>query len=473
MPTVESYVPGAPGGCDVAIVGGGFSGLMSLAHLARCRAGRRYVVFDRRPLPAPGIAYGACDSRHLLNVPAGRMGAFAEQPGGFHDWLERHAPGRHGVDDFAPRALFGRYLSETVRGVLAEVGARVSFVRDSVVHVAPLAESFELLLASGGIVAARGLVLAPGLPPARAPWQETHELSSRALLAPDPWAASAAEGLVLGGDAVLVGSGLTAVDLVTSLRLRGWDGRIVLVSRGGRLPLPHPPSPESPVEYDLDELRAGAHAAFRAVRRAARALSNEGRAWQAAIDGLRPHAQSIWSSWPAEERQVFLRRLRPLWDIHRHRAPAHLIEGLEQERARGAVEVIRGTVHALRLDVTGRHAEVVVRTSGDTPRRLRASRLFNCSGPATSILQTIDPLLCAMLRDGFASTDRLGLGLRADEDGRLLGVDGSVRPRVRLVGALRRGELWESTAVPELRAQAAVAAQSLSRELDAEATIEP
>ena len=46
----------------------------------------------------------------------------------------------------------------------------------------------------------------------------------------------------------------------------------------------------------------GAHAAFRAVRRAVRQLAREGHAWHAAIDGVRPHVQAIWNAWPPSER---------------------------------------------------------------------------------------------------------------------------------------------------------------------------
>ena len=48
------------------------------------------------------------------------------------------------------------------------------------------------------------------------------------------------------------------------------------------------------------------------------------------------------------------------------------------------------------------------------------------------------------------------------------GADGRVWPDVTVIGALRRGQLWESTAVPELRAQAhAVAARLSTRSLRA------
>lgn len=465
MPTSDRYTTDAPAECDVAIVGGGFSGLMSLVRLAQSAPRCQCVVFERRPLPAPGVAYGACDGEHLLNVPAGRMGMFADRPSGFHDWLERNFPGRYRADEFVPRALFGRYLAESVSTTLAETKACAAFVRDAVVHVEPLGARFELLLASGRTVLARGVILAPGLPPARAPWRSVDEGVARSLLAHDPWDKSAIEGLAPGGDAVLVGSGLTAIDVLMGLRRSGWKGRIVLVSRNGRLPLPHAAAHGAPVPYDPAELMRGAHAAFRAVRRAVRELAREGHAWHAAIDGVRPHAQAVWRAWSPEDRQIFLRRLRPFWEIHRHRAPAQLIAAIERERAAGSVELIAGAIASLRMDADGVHASVDVRTAQGAVRTLRTSRVINCSGPAMSVAETLDPLLGSLLRMGFASVDRLGLGLRADAEGRLIGADGAAQPRVRLVGALRRGELWESTAVPELRAQAAVAAESLAREV--------
>lgn len=468
MPTQDRYVAESPAECDVAIIGGGFGGLMSLARLARSAPKCQFVVFERRPRQGPGVAYGACDSEHLLNVPAARMGAFAEQPGGFHAWLEREFPGRFRTDDFAPRALFGRYLLETVGRTIDESGACASFVQDAVVHIEPLGErlgkKFELLLASGRTVLARGVVLAPGLPQARAPWRSVDEGVARSLLAQDPWDAKAYEGLAPDDEVVVVGSGLTAIDVVMSLRRRGHRGRIVVVSRGGRFPLPHAASHGAPIAYDPAELSRGALDAFRAVRRAVRTLVAEGHDWHAAIDGIRPHASAVWRAWSSADRAYFLRRLRPYWEIHRHRAPAELLARIEAERAKGTLELVSGSVHGLRADDATR-AEVTVRTESGSLRVFRTARLVNCAGPSMSVGETLDPLLGSMLRMGMATTDANGLGIRADAEGRLIGADGQVQSRLRLLGALRRGDLWESTAVPELRGQAALIAESLAQEL--------
>jgi uncharacterized NAD(P)/FAD-binding protein YdhS len=464
VPTPQNFVTEAPAECDVAIIGGGFGGLMTLARLAQQAPKCQFVVFERMPRKAPGVAYGACDDEHLLNVPAARMGAFSERPSGFLEWLEQEFPGRFRADDFAPRALFGRYLMQSVQSVLAESKACAAFVRDAVVHIEPLGRKYELLLASGRTVLARGVVLAPGLPQARAPWRHVDEGIARRLVVPDPWDQSAFRGVAPDAEIVLVGSGLTAIDVIMGLRRTGHTGRISLVSRGGRLPLPHAASHGSPVVYDPRELSQGAVQAFRIVRRAAKTLLREGHDWHAAIDGVRPHASSVWRAWSAADRAYFLRVLRPFWEIHRHRAPSNLLDAIERERQAGSIEVISGVVHALRAHGQD-EAEVIVRTARGTLRPLIAARLVNCAGPSMSIGETLDPLLGSMLRNGLVSADALGLGLRTEGDGALVRADGTIEPRLRLIGALRRGDLWETTAVPELRAQATAIAAALAREL--------
>ena len=460
--------------CDIAIIGGGFSGLMSAAQIAAAAPGASLGVFERRSRPGPGVAYGACDGEHLLNVPAARMGAFAEKPTAFHEWLEREFPGRFGASDFAPRALFGRYLLETVAGALGAAGSRPRFVSDAVVHLERHAFGFELLLASGRTVLARGVVLAVGLPQARAPWRgvggDALATIPRKLLVDDPWEAGALEGIPADGTVVVVGSGLTAVDVVLGLRRRGHRGKLVLVSRNGRFPLPHAAAHGAPPALDAAELSRGPREAFRLVRRTVRELAAHDHDWHGAIDGVRPHATKVWQAWSTEQRAYFLRRLRPYWEIHRHRVPPRLLALLDAERAAGTLDLIAGSIASMapvagaeaidvRIDVRGNGARGAVQAHC-------AERVVNCVGPVTSVTDTVDPLLGSLFRSGMAVGDALGLGLRSDAEGRLLDAQGVSQQGMRLVGALRRGELWESTAVPELRVQAAVAAGSLVRELN-------
>jgi uncharacterized NAD(P)/FAD-binding protein YdhS len=78
-----------------------------------------------------------------------------------------------------------------------------------------------------------------------------------------------------------------------------------------------------------------------------------------------------------------------------------------------------------------------------------------------NLRDTHHSLLASMQRAGLACTDDLGLGLRSDDDARMVSTSGVANPRIVIAGALRRGDLWESTAVPDLRVHAARAAATL------------
>ena len=84
--------------------------------------------------------------------------------------------------------------------------------------------------------------------------------------------------------------------------------------------------------------------------------------------------------------------------------------------------------------------------------------VLDCTGGRA----TAAPLVRTLVAQGIASLDALALGLRTNEHGALLAADGAPQERLYTLGPLRRGELYETTAVPEIRAQAqALAARIL------------
>src|SRR5436305_6873739 len=65
----------------VAIVGGGFSGTILAAQLARRGVGS--VLIDGSGRLGHGVAYSTTESAHLLNVPAEAMSAWSGEPDHF------------------------------------------------------------------------------------------------------------------------------------------------------------------------------------------------------------------------------------------------------------------------------------------------------------------------------------------------------------------------------------------------------
>lgn len=434
---------------DVLIVGGGASGTLLAAQLLRRARGPLRVVWaDRHGAFARGLAYGAARPMHVLNVPAAGMSALPDEPDHFRAWCTaRGVPAAPGA--FLPRRLYGAYLADLYAAARREAARRVRIDERAVgvERIVPAVDGYWATFDDGGEVLARQVVLACGNAPSTVPLDAAGRPCAGTI---DAWDGAALDRLDPDRDLLLLGTGLTMVDVAVARAARGGRGRLLALSRHGLLPRPHDPAAGPPRPLDLPD-----DASIRALLRAFRAQA--GADWRAAIDGLRPLTQALWQRLPLAERRRFLRHLRPWWDVHRHRLPPDL------HRRLGALqETGRLTVHAGRvLEARRAGEEVVVRwrpRGGGAPRTEVVAAIVRCTGPATEA--AADPLLRRLVADGLASPDPLGLGVRT--------VDGVVHrhgaARLRALGPMLRGERFETTAIPEIRAQAAALAARLLEE---------
>ena len=187
--------------------------------------------------------------------------------------------------------------------------------------------------------------------------------------------------------------------------------------------------------------------------------------WRSVVDALRPRTQALWAALPIIERRRFVRHLRPYWDVHRHRAAPHVAALIEEMRETG-----RLVVHAGRLvSMTEREGPAGAPVADVTIRERRTGheiglsvdRIVNAIGPGGDIRSSGEPLIDGLLAAGLVQADPLGLGLRTAEDGALIDAEDRSSASMFTLGSPRRGDLWESTAVPELRVQAARLAERL------------
>ncbi|MCZ0737585.1 FAD/NAD(P)-binding protein [Phreatobacter sp. AB_2022a] len=431
------------GTTDIAIVGGGASGaLLAVRLMHRMTMPVRVTLFDRSARPGLGIAYATTSCAHLLNTRAGDMSAFAEDPDHFRRWAGVTAGG------FVPRQLYGRYLQAMLADAAAAGRGRLQIVADDVVGLRPAASDLILTTAGGASLAARFVVLATGYRP---PAADTGLAWRR-----DPWGSDIFDGLDPAGQVLLVGTGLTMIDMVISLMERDHLGQIVALSRRGLLPRTHPPDAGAGAGADTDLLFAG-----RLSRRLARfrALSEAAGGWEAVMQDLRPRNGALWHSLDDRQRRRFLRHLRPWWEVHRHRAPPSVGVGLKAVIAAGQLTVLAGRL--LAIEATGEQARVTVQLrEGGRHETHVFDRVVDCSG-ARCDPDDADRLQAQMLRDGLMRADRLGLGIDVDGRDRVLDRDGVASQRLFALGPPTRGRHWEITAIPDIRRRAAELAEAL------------
>jgi uncharacterized NAD(P)/FAD-binding protein YdhS len=449
-PPLPVDAPSRREGRNIVVVGCGLSGIAVAFHLLR-RAGSdlRLTLVERGPWLGRGVAYGVDGKVFRLNVPASKMSLDPESPGDFVTW----AGAEKTPNAFLSRTRYGAYAVERFGDAIRGSAAKLRVIRGEAVAV----ESDAVCLSDGTRLPAEVVVLATGLAPRIAP----------SALPDDPriidaWDECALAALPRSGRLLILGSGLTALDVIAVMQAHGFQGSATILSRRGLLPRPHlsPLSPAAPLAAEVID---AAPRNLRGLLRWGRAVVHEaerrGDPWQHAIDALRPHVSRLWRNLPPSDRARFVRSVRPFWDVLRHRAPDDAHALIETWRAQGRLEVLAGSIVGCELKPRG--LEVSLRQPASAVRTVRYDAIVRCIGPALERSEVDILIVRQLIATGQAAADPAGLGIVTDEQGRVLGSDGQPSERLLAIGALRRASSWETTAVPDISVHALALAKRI------------
>lgn len=436
----------------VAIIGGGASGTLTAAHLLQRRMSPqrlRITIVEARQDVGCGVAYSTDQRCHLLNTRVHNMSAFPDDPTHFCRWLEAQGFGP-GLDmDFVPRKTYGRYLSELLAPAPdADSIPRLQLFTQECVALRVHDHGVEVGLADGSVLPAHFAILATGF----------CRDDSQASGLVDPW--TRPSDADPASPVVLVGTGLTMVDMVLSLLDTGQTAPIYAVSRRGLLPQPHRPT--KPLKLSTADIPIGSSAGYllRWLRATIRAHEAAGGDWRDVMDGLRPHTQVLWRHLPTDSRRRFLRHGSTMWDSHRHRMPPSSATRLAEAQASGLLRIVKG--HFQKAERNAGGTSVSYRPSGEEALvRVEGAYAIDCRGFRRLSLPTPNRLLQSLLDQGLGRLDSLSLGLDFDQNDALIDREGRTAQRIFGVGPITRAIHFEITAVPDIRVQAARLAERL------------
>ena len=441
----------------VAVIGAGFSGVLTALRLLSAPDGPNVRLIEKGPRFGRGAAYATGSPHHLLNVRATNMSAFVEQPSHFRDWLGSRGDGER---MFVTRDEYGQYLQSLLREAASGPGARrLVLEHDDARELTRRDGRWAITLGVGRVLQADAVVLAIGnLPPPPPDGADPEVLASRRYVA-DPWAWTGVE-TAPGGEVLLLGSGLTAVDVALSLEAARPGIRLTALSRHGLAPRAHAPTPAHAPGDDDEPRRRD-----RAPRGSPTTLLRQfrGRAgddWRAAFDDLRPHVQAVWRGWTDAERRQFVRHLKPWWDVHRHRMAPQVAAKIAALQAGGTLQFDAGRLVGLRPHRDGVEATWSPRGS-DRRETRRFGLIVNCFGPRADLQRSSDPLVEQLFVAGLARADDCRLGLDVDVRSRVLNASGEPTPTLFAVGPISRGAYFEVSSVPDIRIQAAECADAV------------
>lgn len=453
---------------SVVIVGGGYSGASAAIQLLR-RSPRAIAVtlIESRSEAGRGLAYSAPDPDHRLNAPLDRHALDPDRPDEFAQWYARRGlpqqdPQATWPDGrcFARRWDFGSHAAELLRThARMPSGSTLALLRDTAVDASREGQRHVVRTAAGQTVPADLMIVATGNPLPRLPACVAPELHGRERVIDNPMDVGRIVREVAPGHRVLVlGAGLTALDVLATLHRQGHRGPITVVSRRGLRPLPQPSTQElqrlrmPPFSFDRidraapDFVRAlGPQPPLRALTRAlrthAQAEMAQGRGWQAAFAEVRDVLWQIWPGVPLADKQRFVRHLKVWYDVHRYPSPLQTEAIVQAMRESGAVRWQGARVEAIEADAEGTLRARLRPRSGNGETILQADALINCTG--VDGLDRRNPLLAALLDRGWLQPGPAGLGVAVDARLRALARDGSASEGLRVLGPPTLGQFGD------------------------------
>jgi len=447
--------------CRVAIIGGGFTGSILAAQLLRRDPSTFVTLVDPAPVVGLGVAYATTYASYLLNVPAGNMSALPDAPEHFVRWAQLNYDSEVAAEDFLPRRVYGQYVQSILREEERRSPYRLRIIREEAASVVHRDGTARVILAGGQSITADKVVLALGNFPAG-----SHRLSGMSSVGASfishAWTLNALELQEISNkkSVLLIGSGLTAVDLVIALRAHQFTGTIHILSRHGLLPKGHTDGNTVCGAWETEFPRS-MRKLLRLVREQIEIEQRRGGDWRSVIDSLRPSTSQIWQALPIAERRRFLRHVRAYWDVHRHRIAPVISAHIDSEVAGGGIQLHSGRVTGYDEERDAVVASYRDRKTGET-RKICSGRVINCIGPETDCRKMASPLLQNLLGQGLVRPDPLFLGFDVAEDGALIDSSRLKSNFLYAIGPLLKGRHWESIAVPEIRVQIAELAAKLT-----------
>ena len=290
------------------------------------------------------------------------------------------------------------------------------------------------------------MVLATGFRPPAIPFRVS---GTGPRFIADPWASHALDPIGKHDHVALIGTGLTMVDMVFALDRAKHQGQVIALSRHGYLPRIHDYSEAHAPILQPDDMAKGIVFSLSKFRRV---LSQGQIDWRIAVDALRPVIDQLWQALPPKDQNRFLRHLRPLWEVHRHRMPAESAELLLKRISQGRLEIEAAKIHGLTIGQGDVELTLSERGSPDI-QALKVHWVVNCTPPAAPLSPGAQDFVQRLVQNNLVREHRTGLGFDVDSGGRSLNAQGQVVPNLFVLGPSRRGHSIEATAVPHIRLQ--------------------
>ena len=438
---------------SIAIVGGGASATLLIAQLShQIKATNTPIdiyIFEPTETLSRGLAYSVNHPAFLLNVPANRMGAYAEHPSGFYDWLKTYPKFWRNLHSsfldidlnehsFMPRMVYAEYLRwvfSAAQELAFAKNIRFIHIKHIVNRVTPLSleKKLEIHSSLGEPIVVDIVIMATG----NTLQQHEHITTSNIFSSPYNKDFLAADWPSVE-NLVIVGSGLSMVDAIEYTTQQGFSGTFTLISRHGLIPLAHGKKFGCNSGLDIPKhAKNNATKLVRFIRAKISEQEKENAEWQSIIDILRIQANEIWLELSAKEK-LKLQKIQPWWNIARHRIPYNSHKKINELGQTGRLKILKCKVDTIKNELG-----LLYLRSKNRETILKSEKLVICTGYRNGINNLSNPLGKLLNSEKQIANDLISNKYRICTD-----------YKIYAIGPCLSDALFETTSIHNIREQA-------------------
>ncbi|HWY12485.1 MAG TPA: FAD/NAD(P)-binding protein [Bacteroidia bacterium] len=446
----------------VTIIGGGASGMLTVVNIIKMSTKPTTINIIEPNSIGLGMAFNVDSMNLLLNVPAIRMSCISTEPKHFINWIAEKQLS-YGEKDFVPRKIYGQYLSDTYnKFVKSNKLVSVDHIKDLAVDIVLENDSYYVETKAGKNIKSDKVVLALGNYPPNHPKTKSLGYINSPLYISNPLNNNSLDGL--GPDiknVFVLGTGLTAVDSIILVRQKYPKSNIIAFSNHGYLPVQHNLSQTYPSFYDELKGVKTTLEIFKTVNKHIKIAASQQIDYKAVTDSIRPYTQEIWNNLPDEEKLAFLRHLRHIWGVARHRMPYESSNYIYELINFGKIKLFSGKVKEIVEE--NKHLNITLQIGKkQIEETFSVDCLLNCTGPQTDYEKIDNELVKNILQKGIIQTDKIKYGINTDQNGAIINKENEVSQKIYTIGPPMKGILWECVAIPEIKMQAYKLAEKLT-----------
>lgn len=511
----------------LAIIGGGSVATSFLAQLAQAiDLGKNspithVKIFDPTPKPGAGNAYQDDCISNLLNTRVVGMSALQSDPAHFYNWAlnnEKRCSDlfrsvKITADAFVPRTIFGLYLNDVYQNAVSALqhrGVVIEHIKSMATSLREHCGRYEITTQTQQKMFSNLVVLSAGNLESI---QFDHLRPSDKYFA-TPYPCKALGAAIPSDSCVgILGSSLSAIDAAISLVEAGHKGKILMISRNGRLPsvrgehnLNRKPKLLSRENVDALAKRQGGQIrlveiaqllkteiethcdmqidwadVLRQHEGPQRYIDNEiqeasigDRVWQAVVYGLNDAIDLIWHYLPDGDRKVFDREFKSRWLSYRVSFPIENAKKLQTLLHTNQLSVYGGFNEANFDDSLGMFAINVSQGTPGFSASLHTNYLINATGYTSIVSQSRSPLFRNLIANGQATVHPFG-GINAEfETSRVVSKSGHVHEDLYALGSMVSGTyFWTNAMNVNCRLAKGIVEQIINRANDLSSIVEP